>query len=73
MIDINDGGPAFPRVWVDDGRPAEIAFGMFLRDYFAAKAMAAILRNCQGEKIPDHQIAIWAYETADAMLAVRVG
>jgi hypothetical protein len=34
----DDGGPAFPTDIPDDG-----ACGMSLRDYFAAKAMAALL------------------------------
>ena len=46
--------------------------GMSLRDYFAAKAMAAMLSlevvhaNC-GES----ELAKWSYQQADAMLAER--
>lgn len=36
---INDGGPAFPL----KGPGARDALGMSLRDYFAAKAMAALI------------------------------
>lgn len=41
---INDGGPAFP-VWElnHHGQPEMTGFGMALRDYFAAKAMHAII------------------------------
>ena len=41
---INDGGPAFP-VWELNGKdiPEMTGFGMTLRDYFAAKAMAALI------------------------------
>jgi len=41
---INDGGPAFP-VWElnGNGQPEMTGFGMTLRDYFAAKAMHAII------------------------------
>lgn len=39
-----DGGPAFP-VWELNGKgqPEMTGFGMTLRDYFAAKAMAALI------------------------------
>lgn len=41
---INDGGPAFP-VWElnGHGQPEMTGFGMTLRDFFAAKAMAALI------------------------------
>lgn len=44
MNKINDGGFAFP-VWElnGNGRPEMTGFGMTLRDYFAAKAMAAFI------------------------------
>jgi hypothetical protein len=59
---INDGGPAFPT-------PAGIQHndGMTLRDYFAGKAIEALivrgwgLENASGK----------AYEIADAMLKAR--
>jgi hypothetical protein len=41
--------------------------GMTLRDYFAAKAMAA----AAGENYKLHEIAAWAYKMADAMLAEK--
>ena len=51
----------------------EECFGMTLRDYFAAKAMQALLRQ-----YPDHlmnspasEVASDAYSMADAMLAAR--
>ena len=47
--------------------------GMSLRDYFAAKAMAVVLRQCT--EFPDHAwrivVAMSAYKMADAMLAAR--
>ena len=66
---INNGGPAFP-VDVPGHR---IEFGMTLRDYFAAKAMQAMASS------PEHcsdgwahsDIAVQAYELADAMLRAR--
>jgi hypothetical protein len=73
MSTPKDGGPAFPRSWgtaTDDG--------MSLRDYFAAKAMAAMLSNeatCirLSERSPDLKVALAdnAYHFADAMLAER--
>jgi len=41
---INDGGPAFP-VWELNGKdqPEMTGFGLSVRDYFAAKAMAALI------------------------------
>lgn len=60
----NDGGPAFP----DDRRQV----GMSLLDYFAAKAMAAILTHKDAfEMAGETAIARMAYNQADAMLAVR--
>ena len=63
MTDTDTGGPAFPD---------EVNYGMTLRDYFAAKAMAGIMA------IPNHwyqhdaeYIAEEVYELADAMLKAR--
>ncbi len=54
------GGPAFPT------DTATVQYGMTLRDYFAAKAMQALL--------PTNYIdanAVLAYRVADAMLRAR--
>lgn len=75
---IKTGGPAFPHDW-------QAAGGMTLRDYFAAKAMAAMIaeppfqpglatvasRHCDGERGELNQFAIAAYRMADAMIAAR--
>lgn len=62
----DDGGPAFP---VPRDAPAD---GMSLRDYFAAKAMAAMLSiETVHFNNGESKIAAWAYEQADAMLAER--
>lgn len=62
----NDGWPAFP----DDRSQV----GMSLRDYFAAKAMAAMLSIYEvHHNAGETEIAEWAYQQADAMLAVRAG
>ena len=67
-----NGGPAFPPVH----DPETHCFGMSLRDYFAAKALAAMLgnsdkeganRGAQGLKV----FPTYAYEWADAMLSER--
>jgi hypothetical protein len=73
----NTGGPAFP---VPDG--ASDMPGMTLRDYFAAKAMQAILRHYDAatsfeeDEVNDPEgmpslIAVDAYIMADFMLKAR--
>ena len=59
---IMKNAPAFPTVMI-----GELEGGMTLRDYFAAKAMQALIDN-------DHlfwEIPTQAYELADAMLKAR--
>jgi hypothetical protein len=72
------GGPAFPvRLPIigaihacDEPVPSEIHGGMSLRDYFASKAMQAILSNPDyGDE--DSSLAGAAYYVADAMLKAR--
>ena len=97
-MSARDGGPAFPTLgdeFMDtpnDGRQPKSAYGMdgapgmTLRDYFAAKAMAAELAAAGGDDVAarivgeeanrhgrtvEQQIAWNAYEVADAMLAAR--
>jgi hypothetical protein len=53
--------------------PSELSSGMTLRDYFAAKAMQAFLRNARPEDT-DEPPSTWAqdaYTFADAMLEAR--
>lgn len=50
--------------------------GMTLRDYFAAKAMAAIIAKTPFQSNPDDytpydKTAVGAYDYADAMIAAR--
>lgn len=71
----NNGGPAFPTSHSPD-YPNEIGGGLSLRDYFAAKAMAAILGNLNGDKggmkgSVAPVLAKLAYQQADAMLVER--
>jgi hypothetical protein len=63
--DETEPEPAFPV-------PLQFADkGMTLRDYFAAKAMAATLNGDSGEDIPFEMIASISYKVADAMLEAR--
>jgi hypothetical protein len=83
MSNTNTCGPAFPTARVNingvDEQDGIQAFGagMTLRDYFAAKAMQAII-SCRGEKqlmnadIADN-IAFMSYCVSDAMLKAREG
>lgn len=46
--------------------------GMDLRDYFAAKAMAALLSHPEGvADWANEQLTEWAYQIADAMMEAR--
>lgn len=61
----NDGGPAFPM-------PPDGDRGMSLRDYFAALAMQAILRNsAESYSASASGVAEKAYMMADGMIAER--
>jgi hypothetical protein len=74
------GGHAFPRPHSDDQQDAGVDAqygneyfdqeGMYLRDYFAAKALTVIHTNPYSGG--PNQLAKVAYEIADAMLAERV-
>ena len=80
MSEFNDGGPAFPREdYQANGGKGDLGQeGMSLRDYFAAKAMAA-LHKVYWDETESYEsgaalikcMAESAYETADAMLAAR--
>ncbi len=66
---IDTGGPAFPFVFDDTAtRSRQIYTGMSIRDYFAAKAMQAILNDAE---IFWEGAAPLAYQYADAMLKER--
>lgn len=90
MGDINDGGPAFPQHVIaymqarDDSSNGvanadpvyEEVGGMTLRDYFAAKAMQALISKSSGQDTTGGKdgvpiVAKYAYEYADAILAAR--
>ncbi len=60
--------PAFPC----HGSMGEVTNdGMTLRDYFAAKAMQAIITNHKLEDCDDFVVAANAYQMADFMLKAR--
>jgi hypothetical protein len=64
-----DGGPAFPQYIISNGG-AHVDGGMTLRDYFAAKAMQALL----SEPKVTRDLMLYAgaaYDVADAMLEAR--
>lgn len=42
-----------------------------MRDYFAAKAMAALIPDQTNPDVEPGNVATWAYRHADAMLAER--
>lgn len=74
----NTGGPAFPhlRRYVNADTYEVIAEGgMTMRDYFAAKAMAAFIEASSDHSGThpqnDERVAERAYEMADAMLEAR--
>jgi hypothetical protein len=64
--------PAFP-VAFKWGRELSQYNGMTLRDYFAAKAMQALLRQYPDHLMnsPSNEVACDAYTLADAMLKAR--
>ena len=81
ITQIKDGGPAFPhaqRLWDNDAQSWAVhsVGGMTLRDWFAGKALGAMLVNSKAKsesEVPSMlQLAgSFAYIAADAMLAAR--
>ncbi|KAA0554450.1 hypothetical protein F0327_09630 [Citrobacter braakii] len=84
MSKKNNGGPSFPvpgYKYIDEQhftRHVKAQPGMSMRDHFAAKAMAAIVRRWDGHSFgggPDSpqykELAEDAYFIADAMLRAR--
>ena len=69
MSQMKDGGQAFPRVVEQHNGYMQAVEGMTLRDYFAAKAMQALIQ-VQVTTL-QVQTAETAYEWADAMLKAR--
>jgi hypothetical protein len=67
MSNTNTGEPAFPCPTISIGQHQ----GMTLRDYFAAKAMQAILSDGSWHGHTCKTAALESYEMADAMLKAR--
>jgi hypothetical protein len=67
MDKINDGGPAFPATWSNEHN-FFVDGGMTLRDYFAAKAMAALILRPGPLVISELD---YAYLIADKMIEFR--
>jgi hypothetical protein len=64
-------GPVFPtEVWDAKGFPRQ-AEGMYLRDYFAAKALQGMLAENGGGALRNDKLAAYAYNIADEMLKAR--
>lgn len=70
MTTIKDGGPAFPMPASEYAGHGP-AWGMTLRDYFAAKVMVDLMGKMDNPS--PKGVATWAYRYADAMLAAREG
>lgn len=70
---MNTGGPAFPCETIHPCGSHEQVDGLSIRDYFAAKAMQAMLLNQPPHDTdePYSAYASDAYEIADAMLEAR--
>lgn len=70
MSDATNNEPAFPGTQYARGvSPSGHNAGMTLRDYFAAKAMQALVSDHLRSNRDD--IALAAYDMADAMLRAR--
>lgn len=74
MSNKNTGGPAFPCEY--EGSTRSDAYGMTLRDYFAAKAMQAMITTSNGPCLNglegyESHTASAAYRISDAMLEAR--
>lgn len=85
IIDSIDGGPAFPQPQGKDengvpysAREIPGDSGMSLRDWFAGMALQGVIAKHPTRYSPtgdpiDMEIALGAYDYADAMLAARKG
>ena len=63
---------AFPHKFQSSPNETTVCFGMTLRDYFAAKAMLALLAHPDSKETASPQTyASAAYTMADAMLKAR--
>jgi hypothetical protein len=76
----DDGGPAFPvevgtrpvgQNWHQTGNDTAQHYGLSLRDFFAAKAMAAMCSGTWPDSDERREIVKRAYAMADEMLIAR--
>lgn len=69
--------PAFPAIYDANRHDPNAFMGMDLRDYFAAKAMQALITSRHNDyergNYDEDVVALNAYLMADAMLAEREG
>ena len=70
-MNVITGGPAFPFTEFQKDGAKVSAYGMTLRDYLAAKAMAAYLVAANGNPPEPETTAECAYFMAAAMIAER--
>ena len=72
---MKDGGPAFPSKTLTGASTAlhDIYHpGMSLRDWFAGMALSGIMISAPDDsELLDDDIAKWAYDIAEAMLAEK--
>lgn len=76
MSKIDNGGPAFPFSCQGPTTAPEIYYGLTMRDYFAAKALAAVITGAMadGSHLSAGVEVVFsktAYMMADAMLRAR--
>lgn len=83
---LDDGGPAFPGIEGQSGHgnctrhvqhDMSVEYvahnqGMSLRDWFAGVAMQGIFAADHQNNFTSHDVAKWAYDAADQMLAERL-
>lgn len=73
MSKTDNGGPAFSRGYFEgENMIDEGADGMSLRDYFAAKAMQGMISSEAFREMNFDDVAIQAYQLADAMLLAEM-
>ncbi len=74
-IEMNHGGPAFPCDRIQTGSRVVCSTGISIRDYFAAKAMQALIasrhHDYENGWYDEEIVAANAYYMADAMLKAR--
>ena len=71
MTKHRDGGPAFPGGSISELADRGSAWGMSLRDYFAAAALSGLLSNKEGYDRGYAFASEEAYHYADEMLIAR--